>query len=127
MTKWWLALIAGMGMTGAAQAQYGPPQGGYGPGYGYGQGFGGRFGPGAPADPRARIDYLQQRIDRGFRDGSLSPGEARGAAHELDRIRSRARDLYARDRGQLSGGHQADLERRLDDLGRRLRWNRRAY
>ena len=134
-----MALMASVGLAGAAQAQYAPQQpGGYGQDRGYGgrgygdqgygdQGYGDRFGPGAPRDPRARIEFLQQRIDRGYRDGSLDPREARGAARELDRIRQRARDLYRRDRGQLSGGHQAEIEGRLDDLGRRLRWDRRSY
>jgi hypothetical protein len=79
------------------------------------------------ADPRARIDELAGRIDHGVRDGSLDRGEARSAFRELDKIRSKARDLYRRDHGQLSGGHQEQIERRLDDLSRRLRWDRRTY
>jgi hypothetical protein len=120
MMRVWTGLVAAVAVAGAAQAQYGPPRG-YAPDYGP------QFWQGAPSDPRARIDFLQQRIEHGVQDGSLDPHEARSAMHELDRIRRKARDLYQRDHGQLSGGHQEEIERRLDDLSRRLRWDRRAY
>ena len=92
----------------------------------YAPGYGG-FWRGAPSDPRERIEFLQHRIDRGIQDGSLDRHEARSALRDLDKVRSKARDLYRRDHGQLSGGHQEEIEHRLDDLSRRLRWDRRAY
>lgn len=56
-----------------------------------------------------RIDSLQQRIDRGVRDGTLDPREARRAQRQLDVLRQQARDL----------------DRNLDNLSRSIRWDRR--
>jgi hypothetical protein len=67
------------------------------------------FWRGAPDGLRQRIDWLQQRIDRGVRDGSLDRQEARRAQWQLDALR--------RDAAALDG--------RLDDLSRSLRWARR--
>jgi len=70
------------------------------------------FWRGAPTDLRQRIDWLQQRIQRGIADGSLDRREARQAQYQLDSIR---RDADA-------------LDRRLDDVSRQIRWSRgRGY
>ena len=66
------------------------------------------FGRGAPEGLQQRIDWLQQRIDRGVADGSLDRQEARRAQWQLDQLR---RDAAA-------------LGTRLDDLSRSLRWAR---
>jgi len=66
------------------------------------------FWRGAPDGLQQRIDWLQQRIDRGARDGSLSPGEARRAQYQLNTLR---RDANL-------------LQQRLDDLSRSIRWAR---
>jgi len=66
------------------------------------------FWRGAPDGLQQRIDWLQQRIDRGVRDGSLSPGEARRSQYQLDSLRREA----------------SALQRRLDDLSRSIRWAR---
>lgn len=80
------------------------------------------FWRGAPTDPWQRIDYLQQRIDRGISDGSLAPGEARRAQMQLRRIRQ---DFWRmRRNGVLDPREQANLQARLDDLSRNLRWMR---
>ena len=63
---------------------------------------------GAPEGVDRRIDWLEQRIERGVADGSLSRSEARRAQRELDVL---DRDANA-------------LERRLDDLSRSIRWAR---
>lgn len=63
---------------------------------------------GAPDGLQQRIAWLQQRIDRGVNDGSLTRAEARRAQSELDALR---RDADV-------------LDQRLDDLGRDLRWSR---
>jgi hypothetical protein len=63
---------------------------------------------GAPDGPQQRIARLQQRIDRGVNDGTLTRAEARRAQSELDALRRDA-DVLAQ---------------RLDDLGRDLRWSR---
>ena len=67
------------------------------------------FWRGAPTGLRERIDWLQQRIDRGIADGSLNRREARQVQFELDRIKQ---DAIA-------------LDQRLDDVSRRIRWSRR--
>jgi hypothetical protein len=66
------------------------------------------FWRGAPDGLQQRIDWLQQRIDRGRSDGSLDPEEARRAQWQLDSLR---RDAQA-------------LQQRLDDLSRSIRWDR---
>jgi hypothetical protein len=67
------------------------------------------FWRGAPDGTQQRIDWLQQRIDRGLSDGTLDPADARRARYELDGLR---RDAEA-------------LDSRLDNLSRNLRWARR--
>ena len=66
------------------------------------------FWQGAPDGLSQRIDWLQQRIDRGMADGSLDRQEARRAQYQLNDLRTQA----------------ANLQRRLDDLSRGLRWAR---
>jgi hypothetical protein len=63
---------------------------------------------GAPDGLQQRIDWLQQRITRGTRDGSLTRAEARRAQYQLDMLR--------RDAGALQA--------RLDSLTRSIRWAR---
>lgn len=65
---------------------------------------------GAPDGLQQRVDWLQQRIDRGLADGSLSRSEAQRARRELSLI----------DRDADS------VERRLDDLSRNIRWARNS-
>jgi hypothetical protein len=64
------------------------------------------FWQGAPQGLQQRIDWLQQRINRGVQDGSLDRREARRVQRQLDYLRQ-----------------QADsLNRNLDDLSRSIRW-----
>jgi hypothetical protein len=66
------------------------------------------FWQGAPDGLQQRIDWLQQRINRGMADGSLDRREARNAQLQLNDLR-----------------RQADaLNQRLNDLSRNLRWSR---
>jgi Glycine zipper 2TM domain len=67
------------------------------------------FWRGAPDGLQQRIDWLQQRINRGISDGSMNRQEARRAQWQLDSLR---RDAAA-------------LDARLDNLSRSLRWARR--
>ncbi len=64
---------------------------------------------GAPDGLYQRIDWLQQRIDRGVADGSLTRSEARRVQRQLDSLRRDA----------------AKLDRRLEDIARKIRWQRR--
>jgi hypothetical protein len=82
------------------------------------------FWRGAPEGPRERIDWLQQRIDRGIRDGSLDRGEAARSQRELNGIRRTVYDLRARDGGRLSPTDRDMVQSRLDDLSQRIRWRK---
>ncbi|WP_413629774.1 glycine zipper 2TM domain-containing protein [Novosphingobium sp. JCM 18896] len=73
----------------------------------------------APSDTRQRVEFLQQRIDAGVRDGSLTRNEARDLDRRLDTIRRDAR------RGSLSASRRDSLQARMDDLSRQIRWQRR--
>lgn len=66
------------------------------------------FWRGAPDGLQQRIDWVQQRINRGVADGSLDRDDARRAQWELDSLR---RDATA-------------LQQRLDGLSRSVRWAR---
>lgn len=66
------------------------------------------FWRGAPDGLQQRIDWLQQRIDRGRGDGSIDPAEARRLQWQLDSMK---RDANA-------------LQARLDNLSRSIRWAR---
>ena len=76
------------------------------------------FWRGAPAGPRERITFLQQRIDRGVADRSIDRREARRAQSQLNGIRA---DL---NRGRLTPPRREMILNRLDDLSRSLRWAR---
>ena len=90
---------------------------------GYAQGYSGNdFWQGAPNDSWQRISWIEQRIEAGRRDGSLSPQEARRAEMQLREIR---RDAMRMRRGSyMSASNSAMLQSRLDALSRSLRWAR---
>ena len=94
------AALALAGTAGAASAQY--ANNNYRPVANNG------FWQGAPDGLQQRIDWLQQRIQRGRADGSLDRQEARRAQVQLDALR---RDADV-------------LQQRLDDLSRTIRWSR---
>src|SRR6266576_2743615 len=73
------------------------------------------FWRGAPSDVYQRIDYLQRRIDRGVRDGTLTRREAQRAQYQLDRIR---RDASYMRRNGFDSGEQRAIQARLDDVSR---------
>jgi hypothetical protein len=79
------------------------------------------FWRGAPRGVWERIQYLQQRIDRGSRDGSLTRREAQRAQMELNRIR---RDAGAMRRDGFSPRESSVIQARLDNVSRNLRWSR---
>lgn len=72
------------------------------------QGYAADFWRGAPDGLQQRIDWLQQRINRGVADRSLDRAEANRAQRELNYMR----------------GQATVLEQRLDNLSRSLRWAR---
>jgi hypothetical protein len=66
------------------------------------------FWQGAPDGLQQRINWLQDRINRGVADGSLTRAEARRAQAQLNVLR---RDADV-------------IDQRLDDLSRNIRWSR---
>lgn len=81
----------------------------------------------ASAQPRwmninERQANLEQRIDRGLRNGDLTPREADNLWREFRQI-ARLENRY-RSNG-LSGWERADLDRRFDRLAMKIRYERR--
>jgi hypothetical protein len=70
----------------------------------------------------ARQERLDQRIDVGVRNGSLTRNEAvrlRAEFHDLVRLEARYRASYG-----LSFSERQDLDRRFDNLSQRIRFER---
>ena len=86
------------------------------------QGYGNDFWRGAPNDAWQRISWIEQRIEAGRRDGSLTPQEARRAEMQLRQIRRQA--MRMRRGSYMSANDSAMLQSRLDALSRSLRWAR---
>jgi len=85
---------------------------------------GNAFWRGAPGGTWERIQFLQDRINRGISDGSLNRGEGMRAQAQLNNIKRQAWQMRRRDGGQLNARDNAWLQRELDNLSRRLRWLR---
>jgi hypothetical protein len=79
------------------------------------------FWRGAPRGVWERIQYLQDRINRGVQDGSLTRREANRAQYQLRNIR---RDAAAMRRNGFSPSESTNIQARLDNLSRNLRWMR---
>ena len=92
-------------------------------GYGNGGWNSNEFWRGAPNNTWERMRFLQNRIDRGLQDGSLTPSEARRAQWQLRRIRQDASRMRHYN-GTLSPSDAAVIQARLDDLSRKIRWAR---
>ncbi|MDR3512901.1 MAG: hypothetical protein P4L73_14790 [Caulobacteraceae bacterium] len=119
-----LMALAAPGL-GAAQPydhhDWGGPGPGPGPGYDRGPGDHGR--PGG-WDLDRRIDWMQQRINRGRADGSLDGREAWRAQRSLDGIRQDERRMRYRNGGWLNDRQRGVLQDRLDRLNDQIRWLR---
>jgi hypothetical protein len=91
----------------------------------------GAFWNGAPQGVRERIDFMQARIDRGERNGTLSRREAATARQDLNDVRRMEISLRRRDGGRLTGADREYIQARIDDVGRNIRWmqasNNRGY
>lgn len=127
MQKTILALSAGLMIAGCATAQYpSPPPPPYGaPMPPHGGWDRDAFWRGAPESPRERIDFLQDRINRGIGDGSLDRYEGQRVNGELNKIREWLRQAHWEDGGRrLTGEQQAHIQDRLDRLSSQIRWAR---
>ena len=84
--------------------------------------------PGMPPqggwDIDRRINWMQERIERGRSDGSLDRHEARRVQMGLDRIRDDATRLRDRHGGRLWDRDRDMLQGRLDHLNDQIRWLR---
>ena len=97
-------------VAGPASAQYGD----YGR-YGYG------YNRGAERQIEQQLERVHDRIDRAADQGRLSRREVFRLQREYDQI-DRLFDRYRRN--GLSGGEYQDLQRRIDNLRQRLRYER---
>jgi hypothetical protein len=78
---------------------------------------------GAPANPYERIQFLQDRINRGVADGSLDRREAWRANRELNNVRQWIRRMHWQGE-RLTPDQRQRVQARLDDISRQLRWMR---
>jgi hypothetical protein len=113
-----IGLVGGLTVLSGAAAMaqpYGPPP----PRPGYDR-------PPAPAGwgIDRRLDWLQQRVDRGRADGSLDWREARRVQHEIYQIRHRVNWIRARQDGRLYDNQRAEFQDRLDRVSDQVRWLR---
>jgi hypothetical protein len=84
----------------------------------------GAFWRGAPDNPRERIDFLQQRVNNGIADGSLDRHEGARVNGELMHVREWIRHMHYDNAGPLTPAQRDEIQGRLDDLSRQIRWMR---
>ncbi|MDE2405430.1 MAG: hypothetical protein KGM17_12250 [Sphingomonadales bacterium] len=84
----------------------------------------GNFWRDAPNSTWDRISWIQQRIESGRADGSLSGREYWRSSSELRRIRQMAWRMRERDGGRLTPTDATYIQDRLDSLSRQVRWDR---
>jgi hypothetical protein len=82
----------------------------------------GDFWAGAPTGIRARMDFMQDRINTSANNAWISPREAARANRELAYIRSENDRLRYQDGGHLRPVDRDYLQSRLDSLSQRLNW-----
>ena len=70
-----------------------------------------------------RQENLEQRIDAGVRNGSLTRSEAADLRREFFNIASAER-AYRNSGGGVDARERRDLDRRFDELSARIRWDR---
>jgi hypothetical protein len=83
---------------------------------------GGDFWAGAPQGIHARMDFMQDRINRAASRDWISPNEVDRANRELSFIRSEDSRLRDQDGGHLRPEDRDYLQARLDSLSERLHW-----
>ncbi|OYX35264.1 MAG: hypothetical protein B7Y99_03885 [Caulobacterales bacterium 32-69-10] len=81
-----------------------------------------QFWNGAPRGVRQRIEFMQTRIERGERNGTLSRREAATARQDLADVRRMEIRLRQRDGGRLTPADREYIQARIDDVGRNIRW-----
>jgi hypothetical protein len=114
--KWTITAVAALLTVSGLNAQPAPYQSG-----GWDAGA---FWKGAPDSPRDRIQFLQDRINRGRDDGSLDRHEADRAQGELDRVRGWLRQMHYDNGGPLGPDQRDRIQARLDLISSQIRWMR---
>ncbi|WP_174286981.1 hypothetical protein [Sphingomonas bacterium] len=109
---------ASLATAGTAVAQYGPRPGQPAPWNA------GSFWRGAPENPYQRIQFLQDRVNQGMANGSLDRREAHRVNGELNGVRQWIQRMHWRDAGNLSPDQRAQVQGRLDNISRQIRWMR---
>src|ERR1700754_4958044 len=98
-----VTVAASMFVASAAMAQPAPPRP-------PGAWDAGAFWRGAPENPRERIRFLQDRINRGAADGSLDRHEAWRANRELNGVRQWVQHMHWEDGGRLQPEQRARVQ-----------------
>ena len=78
---------------------------------------------GAPDNRYERIQFLQDRINRGLADGSLDRREAWRANRELNGVRQWVQRMHWQG-DRLTPDQRARVQARLDEISRQIRWAR---
>jgi len=81
------------------------------------------FWQGAPASPWERIQFLQDRVNRGVADGSLDRRQAFRVQAELNNVRQWIRRMHWQG-DRLTPDQRVRVQTRLDDISRQIRWMR---
>ena len=114
MKKLILAVVATTIAASPAAAQWVPQPGRWNPT---------TFWQGAPENPYERIQFLQDRVNRGVADGSLNRHEAWRVNRELNGVRQWIRRMHWQG-GSLTPDQRARVQARLDDISRQIHWLR---
>ena len=78
---------------------------------------------GAPASPYERIQFRQDRVNRGVADGSLDRREAWRVNRELNGVRQWIRRMHWQG-NRLTPDQRARVQARLDQISQQIRWMR---
>ena len=83
------------------------------------------FWNGAPENPYNRIQFLQDRVNRGVANGSLDRREAMRVNRELNGVRNWIQRMHWRDAGRLTPDQRGRVQARLDSISRQIHWMKR--
>lgn len=83
------------------------------------------FWRGSSTNPIERIQILKDRVDHAESNGSIDPGEAHRVRDELGHTWEWIHQMHYEDGGHLSFAQRAEVQTRLDQISRQIRWLRR--
>jgi hypothetical protein len=81
------------------------------------------FWRGAPDNPYQRIQFMQDRVNRGVADGSIDRREAWRVNRELNGVRQWIQRMHWQGQ-RLTPDQRARVQARLDQISRQIRWMR---